>query len=432
MTQTTERRNPYVSDFERNLKGLPALEDLRRKAIDRFAGLGFPTGREEAWRFTDPAPLAAVPFRPAAGTANPAQFAGLAKGPLKGCQIAFVDGRYAPSFSSLDLAPGVRVSSLAHVLRDDPRRVEPWLGRHASFEGNAFAALNTAFMNDGVFVHLARGTALAQPLHLLFLSSLHGEPYVTHPRVLIVLEEGARGAVVESYLGPAGGTYFTNAVAEVVLGDGAALDLTKVQRESHEAFHVQALQAVLGRSSVLVHRSISLGAKLARNDLGALLAGEGAECTLYGLFEVAGTQLADHHTVIDHARPHGTSRELYKGILDGRSRGVFDGRIVVRPDAQKTNAMQTNKNLLLSREALVHTKPQLEIFANDVKCKHGATIGQLDEAVLFYLRSRGIGLAEARRLLVHAFAGEIVDTVASDAVRSQLGGCLGLLAGAGA
>jgi len=427
--QVTERRNLYLAEFERNGRSLPAFRDLRKKAISRFGSLGFPTGREEAWRHTDTTMLAKTPFRPATGTANPAQFAGLSKGPLKACQIAFVDGRYAPAFSSLDLPPGVRVMSLAAVLRDDPKRVEPWLARQASFDLSPFTALNTAFMNDGAFLFVPRGIALPAPVHLLFLSSLHGEAYVTHPRILLVLEENASATVVQSWLGPAGGTYFTNAVTEAVLGDGARLELTKVQRESQEAFHLETLQVVQGRGAGFTHHSISLGGRLSRNDLGSVLAGEGAECSLLGLYEVAHDQQVDHHTTIDHAKPHGTSRELYKGVLDGRSRGVFDGRIVVRPDAQKTNALQSNKNLLLSKEALVHTKPQLEIFANDVKCKHGATIGQLDEAMLFYMRSRGIGAGEARRLLIHAFASEIIDTVKAPAVRSQIGGCLGLLVG---
>jgi Fe-S cluster assembly protein SufD len=426
--QATERRSIHVAEFERNGKSYPGFRELRRKAIDRFASAGFPSGKEEAWRHTDVSGLAGVPFRPATGTPNPAQFAGLAKGPLKGCQIAFVDGRYAPAFSSLDLPAGVRVMSLAAVLRDDPRRVEPWLGRHASWEQSAFAALNTAFVNDGAFVFVPRGMAFETPIHLLFISSLHGEAYVTHPRILLVLEEGAQATVVQSWLGPAGGSYWTNAVTEAVLGDGAILDLTKVQRESHEAFHLETLQVSQGRGSTFTHHSISLGARLSRNDTGTAL-GEGAECSLLGLYEVAGSQLVDHHTAIDHAKPHATSRELYKGVLDGTARAVFDGKIVVRPGAQKTSAIQTNRNLLLSKEALVHTKPQLEIFANDVKCKHGATIGQLDEAMLFYMRSRGIGLAEARRLLVLAFAAEIVDTVKSPAVRSQVGGCMGLFSG---
>jgi Fe-S cluster assembly protein SufD len=418
----------YAAEFEGAAAGLPGPARLRREAIDRFASLGFPDGSDEAWRFTDVSPIAEVPFRPPSGTANPSQWSMLARGPLKACQLAFVDCRPAPGFSSLDLPHGVTVKSLAAALREEPALVEPHL---APDGGTSFAALNAACFPDGAFVRLAPGAAVESPLHLLFLSSCHGEPYVTHPRVLVVAEAGARATVVESWLGPAGGVYFTNAVTGVVLGEGASLDYYKVQRESPLAFHVAALQARLGRHATFTHHSISLGGRLVRNDFAALLDGEGSDCTLNGLFEVAGTQHVDHHTSIDHATPHGTSRELYKGILDGRARGVFDGRIVVRPGAQKTSAMQTNKNLLLSKDALVHTKPQLEIFANDVKCKHGATIGQLDEGVLFYLRSRGIGLAEARRLLVHAFASEIIDEVRLDAVRAQLGGCLSLMIGAG-
>jgi Fe-S cluster assembly protein SufD len=428
MTAILTGPETYVREFERLARSLPAFGELRRRAIERFGALGFPTGREEAWRFTDTTPLAETAFRPAAGTANPSQFAGLARGPLRECQIAFVDGRFAPAFTTLPA--GVDAASLGALLREAPGRLEPRLGALAPFEGHPFAALNTAFFADGAFVRIPKGRALERPLHLLFLSSFHGDPYVTHPRILVVAEEIARATIVTSFLGPAGGVYFTNAVTEIALGDGAALDVVKVQRESRSAFHAETLHVRQGRASVLVHHAISLGARLARNDFSTVLAGEGAEATLNGLFEVSGDQLADHHTSIEHAEPHGTSRELYKGILDGRGRGVFDGRIAVQPRAQKTNAVQASKNLLLSKEALVHTKPQLEIHANDVKCKHGATIGQLDELMLFYLRSRGIGLEEARRLLVHAFASEIVDQVKVDAVRAQIGGCLGLMSGA--
>ncbi len=426
MTSALAGRDLFLAEFERAAGTLPGLRRMRRQAIDRFAALGFPTGSEEGWRFTDVSPLAEIPFHHAAGTANPQQFAGVARGPLRACQIAFVDGRFAPAFSSLDLPPGVAVESLASRLQAGTD-LEGILGSLVPFEANPFAALNAAFMSDGAVVRLARGAAVAPPIHLLFISSLHGEPYVTHPRVLVDAGEGSRATIVESYLGPAGGVYFTNAVTEIAAGDGAAVDCISVQRESPDAFHVASLRARIGRAAAFTHHSISFGGRLARLDLGALLDGEGAECTLNGLYEVGGAQLVDHHTLIDHAKPHGTSRELYKGILDGRSRGVFDGRIVVRADAQKTNAMQTNKNLLLSKDALVNTKPQLEIFANDVRCKHGATIGQLDQDVLFYLRSRGIGREEARRLLVHAFASEIIDQVRIDAVRAQLGGCLGLM-----
>ncbi len=415
----------WTAEFDR--AALPGVPELRRKAIRRFADLGFPNAREEAWRFTDLTALLGTSFRPAGGTANPAQFAALAKGPLKACQVAFVDGRYAPQFSSLDLPPGVRVTTLATVLQESPKRAEPYLGKLVSGERNAFAALNTAFMADGALVQIARDVKADRPIHLLFLSSFHGEAYVTHPRVLVVLEKGAAAVVVESHLGPAGGTYFTNAVAELHLAEGASLELCKVQRESREAFHVSSMEARLARDAKLLHHSISFGARLARNDYGVLLADEGSDVELNGLFEVGGQQAADHHTRIEHAAPHTTSRELYKGILDGRGRGVFDGAILVRPKAQKTSAVQASKNLLLSADAVIHTKPQLEILANDVKCKHGATIGQLDADKLFYMRSRGLGFEEARRLLVHAFASEIIDQIKIDAVRSQVGGCLGLM-----
>jgi Fe-S cluster assembly protein SufD len=412
----------YRADFERAAPGLPGLASLRRKALDRLAERGFPTVREEAWRFTDPSRLLATAFRPASGTANPKQFAALARGALKGLQLAFVDGRRAPEFTALPLPRGVEVGGLA----DDA----------ASLEGRLlvpdapFAALNVALFADGARVRLAPGAVLEAPLHLLFISSLHGDPYVTHPRLFIEAGEGSRAQIVTSYLGPAGGVYFTNAAGTVILAPGAVLDLTKVQRESRHAFHVDHLEVRAARGSAFTHHSISLGAAFARNDLDVTLEGEGAEASLFGLYEVAGDQHVDHHTTLDHASPRTTSRELYKGILDGASRAVFDGRVIVRPHAQKTVASQTNRNLLLSAEALVHTKPQLEIFANDVKCKHGATIGQLDRDVLFYLRSRGIGLEEARRLLIHAFASEIIDDVKSDAVRSQIGGCLGIMTGA--
>jgi len=425
MDTLTDPRTSYLSDFERAGKALPGFPDLRRKAIERFASLGFPTGREESWRFTDVTPIAEIPFKPAIGTANPNQFAGLANGALKALQITFVDGRFAPSFSSLDLPAGVGVTSIGEILKTAPDVLAPLVG----VPDDPFAALNTAFFRDGVAIRIADGVVIDRPIHVLFLSSLHGEPYVMHPRTVLSLGEGARATVVKSFLGPSGGTYFMNAVTTVLLAPGSALDLTKVQRESQQAFHVERLDVRAERGADFTHHSISLGARLARNDFHVALEGEGAECSLFGLYEVAGQQHVDHHTSIVHSTPRCTSRELYKGVLDGRARAVFDGRILVQPGAQKTSAFQTNRNLLLSQEALVHTKPQLEIFANDVKCKHGATIGQLDADVLFYLRSRGIGLAEAQRLLIHAFAGEIVDTVKTDAVRSQIGGCLALIAG---
>jgi Fe-S cluster assembly protein SufD len=424
-TLTTDSRDLYVADFDRTGKTLPGFADLRRKALARFAERGFPTGREEKWRFTDTTPVTELHFKPASGTANPSQFSGLAGGALKALQITFVDGRFAPAFSTLDLPSGVGVASLADVLKSAPEVVAPFV----LVPEEPFELLNTAFFRDGAVIRIGDGITVDRPIHVLYLSSLHGDPYAMHPRTVISIGRDAKASVVTSYLGPSGGTYLLNAVTAAVLADGASLDFTKVQRESPQAFHFESLDVRAARGAAFTHHSISLGARLARNDFDATLEGEGAECSLLGLYEVAGQQHVDHHTTIDHAKPNSTSRELYKGVLDGRARAVFDGRIIVRPDAQKTSAIQTNKNLLLSKEALVHTKPQLEIFANDVKCKHGATIGQLDADVLFYLRSRGIGLAEARRLLIHAFASEIIDTVKADAVRSQIGGCIALISG---
>lgn len=350
--------------------GGPAwLSKLRGEAMARFEALGFPTTRDEAWRFTDVS------------------------------AIAKMDLPLAPAGTNGAIAPDA----------------EPHLGRTASFDRNAFAALNTAFVQDVVFVHL-RGDA-AEPIAIPFRSK---DGFATHPRVLVVAEAGARATIVESHAGPEGAVYFTNAVTEIVLGEGATIDYVKLQRESKSAFHVATLAVRQAAGARFTSHAVTLGAALSRHDVTALLDGEGAETTLNGLYEIGGAQHADSHTTIDHAKPHGTSRELYKGVLSGEAHAVFDGRIVVRPGAQKTNAVQTNRNLLLSKRALVNTKPQLEIFANDVKCKHGATIGRLDEEVLFYLRSRGIGLEEARRLLIIAFAGEVVDRLPVESIRDEL------------
>lgn len=400
MNEVAETKDLYLSEFERLEKSLPGLRDFRRAAIARFADTGFPTGREESWRFTDVTPIVETPFRFPAGEAEVPEV-DLPDGP----RLVFIDGRYAPALS----APPSFASSLAAA----PEIVEPYLER----DGHAFSALNEAFFVDGAVVRVPRGLA-AGTLHVVFLSSARPEPFVVHPRVLIEAEEASSIVIVESHVG--GGVHLTNAVVDVGIADGASVELCKLQREGAEAYHVARIQVRQGRDSRFVSHSVSLGAAIARNDLGVVLDGPGADCTLNGLYELTGRQLSDHHTSIDHAKPNGTSRELYKGILDGKSRGVFDGRIVVRPDAQKTNAVQTNKNLLLSDGALVNTKPQLEIHASDVKCRHGATIGKLDPDVLFYLRSRGLGLPEARRLLIHAFACEVLDPIPVESVRDQL------------
>jgi Fe-S cluster assembly protein SufD len=414
-----ERRSPRDAGW---------VAEIRRASMERFRGAGFPTVRDDAWKYTNVAPFVKVPYQ-LAETEAPTSRQPLLPDPLPdggGAQIVLVNGRYAPELSSVGLLTGgLEVASLAEVLAARPETVEPYLTK-AVRNGNAFAELNAAFLEDGVFVRIPAHTTVPRPIHLVFLSEPVFGPTVSHPRNLVIAEPGSEAAVVETYIGSAGEPYFTNAVTEIVLRDGAVLDFSKLEREGDAAFHVATIAVDQGRDSTFTSHSISLGGALARNDLNVRLGAEGAECTLNGLFLGSGTQLLDNHTLIDHAKPHGTSRELYKGIMDGKSRGIFHGTIIVRPDAQKTDAMQTNKNLLLSKEALVNSEPALEIFADDVKCRHGSTIGQLDAAAMFYLRSRGIGEEEARNLLVYAFASDVASRIRVAPLRALVEQHLGL------
>lgn len=412
------------------------LVDLRRAAMGRLRETGFPTVKDEEWRYTSAAPILKVPFAavPEEGPRGvPAPGQRPHFGPLPGgggIQLVFVNGRYEAELSSVR-ADGVEAGSLRKVLAQDPQAAEPYLARIVR-QPNAFAAANTALLEDGAFVRIPRGTVAAHPIHLVFLSEPVFGPTVSHPRILVIAEPGSQASVVETYVGTAGELYFTNAVTEIALEDGANLDLYKVEQESTAAYHVATTEVRQHRDSRFTSHSISFGGALVRNDLIARLQADGADCTLNGLFVGAGTQHLDNHTLIDHAMPHGTSRELYKGIMDGKSRGVFHGKIIVRPDAQKTDAMQTNKNLLLSTEALVNSTPALEIFADDVKCRHGSTIGQLDPVANFYLRSRGIGEKEARDLLVYAFASDVASRIRIAPVRELVEKHLGLTLPGGA
>ena len=312
------------------------------------------------------------------------------------------------------------VSSLAAALAADSSLIEKHLARYAQGEGNAFVALNEAFFQDGGYVYVPANTRLEAPIHLLFVSTAKDAGATTHPRNLIIADRASQVTVFESYVSVADGAYFTNAVTELVLEDGAVVEHLKFQDESRSAFHMATLHARLGRSCNLISHSIATGARLSRNNIRTVLAGEGIECVLNGLYLTRGDQLADHHMVVEHAQPHCNSHEYYNGILDGRSKGVFHGRILVQPAAQKTDAKQTNRNLLLSEDATVDTKPQLEIYADDVKCTHGATVGQLNEEAIFYLRARGVGAETARRMLIHAFAGEIIERVRHASAREEL------------
>ncbi|GMR24420.1 MAG: Fe-S cluster assembly protein SufD [Acidobacteriota bacterium] len=413
------------------------LAFVRKNALERFLDKGFPTTREEEWRFTNVAPLAAAAFAlsvlPHADAERDAK--ALKKrfeiGELEGHELVFVNGRVSKALSSLEeLADGVVVTSLADALASTAlaEKLQPILtqatltqsGTTQSDEDDTpFFDLNEAFLSDGAFIHVPRGVALERPVHLVFLTS-SVEPVVTHPRNVIVGEAGSQLRVIESYGGLDGALYWTNAVTQVLAHEGAVIDHYKLQRESASAFHMASLGYVQERSSTVSNHSLSLGGRLARHDIRAELDGEGADVTLNGLYVVKDSQHVDHHTVIDHRVPHCTSRELYKGVLDDASSGVFNGRVIVRADAQKTNSQQSNKNLLLSNDAFVNTNPQLEINADDVKCAHGATIGQLDPEAMFYLRSRGIAHDDARRILTEGFMADVNDRIRLAAVRDTL------------
>jgi Fe-S cluster assembly protein SufD len=414
------------SEFEKQLGAgdSPKLHRLRQAAIERFAELGFPTVRDEEWRFTNLAPLFKQPHslpKRGAGEVTLAALAQLIPGFDAWPRLVFVNGFHEPDLSAVaGLPQGVTLASLAGVLQTHPEQIEPHLGHYADYEESPFVALNTGFIRDGAFVSIAKGTVLPTPIQLVFVSTAPGQATVSHPRNLMVAGINSQATIIESFVGLGEEVYFTNPVTEIVLGDNAILDHYKLQHESKSAFHIATKQVQLGRSSNFSSHSISFGAALARNDVNAYLADEGCECTLNGLYLADGTQLIDNHTRIDHAKANCASHELYKGILDGKAHGVFNGRIHVHQDAQKTDAKQTNKTLLLSDEAMIDAKPQLEIYADDVKCTHGATIGQLAAEAIFYLQTRGISKEQARGLLTFAFANDIIGRIKVEPLREQL------------
>ena len=428
MTQVAEKHQPWTSVLEeRPTTGPRWLQEIRDRGAARFAQLGFPTVRSEEWRFTSVSQIAGADLVPAPVSttleASRLDTFLYADAPHR---LVFVNGRFVAALSrTANLPDGMRFGPLAQAIAGDSSDVERLFGQHVDVDTRAFAALNSAFAADGAYVSVPDGVVLDAPLQLLFISSTAhglsspGATMTTHPRTLIVLGANSQSQIVETYVGLPGQTYFTNAVTEVVAGENAVLDHYKVQKESVGAFHIASMHVTAARSANFSSHSFALGGKLVRNDTIATLAGAGAECTLNGLYLADGDRLVDNHTTIDHAEPHCPSHEVYKGIIGGKARAVFNGKIIVRPDAQKTDAKQTNRALLLSDDATINTKPQLEIFADDVKCTHGAAIGQLDEDALFYMQARGIGAEDARNLLIHAFAGEVLDGVREDVVREK-------------
>jgi Fe-S cluster assembly protein SufD len=402
----------------------PWLHQLRRNALARFLEAGFPTVKDEEWKYTNVAPLvkANLQVLPAAVSAKINEH-DLPYGETAGNRVVFVNGSFNSELSGhisskekiavLDLRTAAADPRFAELLREH-------LGREADYVTNSFVALNTAFVNGGALIYLPKAVQLESPLHLMFIVDREGGGKAMFPRVLIVADEGSGATIVESYNGISEPDYLTNAVVEVVLRDNSRLKHYRVQREGSQAFHVATTAAVLGRDSVYDSTAITVGAQLSRHDISVTLDAEGAECFVDGLYIVNSGQHADTHSVIDHRKPNCSSHQLYKGILDGKSRAVFNGKIFVRHDAQKTDAMQTNKNLLLSNEARVDTKPQLEILADDVKCAHGAAVGQIDEDELFYLETRGIHPELARNLLTYGFAEEVIEKIKLDPVKREL------------
>ena len=425
-----KEKDVYLADFAKiSTAAFPFawLQRTRQSAIARFGELGFPTLRDEEWRFTNVAPIARIPFRRSTPTAlTQVNADALAPFIVDGIRLVFVNGHFSKSLSTTaGLPAGVSACALSAASEKESKLIEANLAKHACFKDQVFVALNTAFIEDGAFIHIPKGLVLETPIQLIFASTsaANGQPVVSHPRNLIVAEESSQATIIESYIGiggSGGASYFTNAVTELVAGKNAVVDHYKAQQESLDAFHVATIQILQDKSSTVSSTSVSLGGAIVRNNVNAVLNAEGCECTLNGLYMVDGQQLVDNHTMIDHAKPHCNSHELYKGILSGKSKGVFNGKIFVRPDAQKTDAKQTNKALLLSDDATINTQPMLKIYADDVKCTHGATIGQLDKQQLFYLRSRAIGESEALGILTFAFANDIVHRIKEKGLQHQL------------
>lgn len=420
----TEQYLAAFDVFERTgaAAGPSWLRSLRRAAIARFAELGFPTAREEEWRYTSVAPIVEAAFPPAvdqdANGVDAEAIGPFMLGSAEWSRLVFVNGHYSAKLSSVRPLPdGVRVANLAEALVTDGQLLESQLGRYARDARDGFAALNAAFLQDGAFVYLPAGTRVQEPIHLLFVAAAG---VLAQPRTLIVAGPASEATIIEHYVGLADRAYCENAVTDVAAGDGAVVRHYKLQEEGEQAFHVAAIQVDQQRDSTFRSCSAAMGGRLVRNTLGVRLAAEGGTCTLDGLYVVGGRQHVDNHVTVDHAQPRCASQQLYKGVLAGRSRAVFNGRILVRRDAQKTDANQTNKTLLLTEGPEVYSKPQLEIFADDVRCTHGAAEGQLADEAIFYLKSRGLREETARTLLTYGFASEVIGRIPVEPVRAHL------------
>ena len=408
--------------MEAVLQAAPAwLKERREHAAKHFQQTGYPTVRNEDWRFTNITPIADAKFPLAEGS-----FAGAASlvdsvtiaGALR---LALVNGQFAAGLSDLSALPkGVRIAGLRDGARDGADGLEQHLAKVFDIDAHPLAALNTAYLDDGVAIFIAPGVVVETPIHIVVVTGGDNKAVAAHPRVLVSAGVNSQVRIAQTFVGAPGQVYFNNAVAEVVVGEGAIVDYYTDQRESEQAYHVANIQVHVAAKGVFASHAFSIGARIQRHDIGIALKGEGADCTMNGVYLADGDRLMDTHTALDHAMPHCTSHELYKGILAGKAKAVFNGRIIVRIDAQKTDAKQTNRALLLSDEATINSNPQLEIFADDVKCTHGAAVGQLDEEAMFYLQARGLSRIEARDMLLHAFAGEVLEGLKIPALRDQV------------
>ncbi len=429
MENTSDIKKHYLShfaDFENSLNGgkTKPVHELRKSAITNFSDLQFPTTKDEEWKYTNISPLFKHDFMPADKLTKDNNIKGdhFLFDKMKRGLIVFVNGMYSKTLSKIkDLPEGVIVKSLADAIKEDNSIVKKHLGRYADFKNHIFTSLSTAFVQDGAFIYVPDEKIIVDPIHILFLSIANNNKILVQPRNLFVAGKSSQSTIVEHFASLNNeDIYFTNSVTEIVTEENAFLDHIKLQEESQKAFHIGRMDVHQERNSNFVSHLISFGAEISRNDFNSRFNGEGGESMLNGLYLVEGNQLFDAHTLIDHAKPHCNSHEHYKGILMDNSRGVFNGKVIVRKDAQKTNAFQENNNIILSDSALVNTKPQLEIFADDVKCSHGATIGQLDNDAMFYLKSRGIGVDAARAILIHAFASDVVRYIKVNAVREYI------------
>jgi len=414
-------------DFESRLNGQQStdLHHLRMRALRSFQDIGYPTTKHEEWKYTNVLPLSHYDFE----ISDSLKFGIIEQKDIEKYQfnglenrcLVFIDGHYSSELSrTTGITDNIEIVSLKKAIEKNPELISSHVAKYLSFEDQSFISLNTAFIQDGIFINIPDNVCVEKPVHLLYLSAPEAKPGANFPRNLITAGRSSEITFVETYAAVREGLYFTDAVSEIVLQENAKVERIKIQNESSQAYHIAALQAVQERNSRFIDYNISLGAALTRNDIGSKFRGENGYCELNGMYSGNRKQHVDNHTTIDHATPHCESHELYKGILDDTAEGVFNGKIFVRPDAQKTNAIQSNNCILLSDQARIDTKPQLEIFADDVKCTHGATIGQLNEDAYFYMRTRGIEKSDARTLLIYAFASEVVDKITFDPVREKV------------